>query len=374
MKKIASRVFALLGGCLTALFIAEFVLEVSNVWIGRHSDTMFTLVEYDPYLGWKTKPNLNTKVDLVDVEDIPVQTNTQGFWDQEFSLKKPENVCRIIFLGDSFTWGMGVREEERFSYLLQTMNPRWETLNFGVPGYGTDQALLLWQRLAHSFKPDMVVLTVYENDYKDNMFLVRYGRRKPYFEIAGDGDLVSKGVPVEPIDFWKDGIFNKVAPPYESFFEEPTQKRSRIIHWLAKNSNFARSLYTLWRRIETPSEDPPLSTQVSPPSLTVAQEEQVELLLALVSHLAEEVQAQGAKLIILFAGHLTPRHGVAMAALKTREITVINATSTVLAEQISSQESVYYRFSKHWTPAAHRAVAAILGEILQKQGLCEVTV
>lgn len=145
------RAIALLVGCFVSLLVAEVVLRLSNAWIGRHSDAMFTVIEYDRVLGWKMKPIINEKIDLVDVEDIPMRSNSSGFWDKEFVLQKPPDRCRIAFLGDSFTWGLGVREEERFTDLLAAANQGWESLNFGIPSYGTDQSLLVWQQLAHRY-------------------------------------------------------------------------------------------------------------------------------------------------------------------------------------------------------------------------------
>lgn len=379
-KKAAFRVVAVVAGGLMSLLLAEIALRVSNVWVGRHSDTMFTVIQYDDTLGWKMKPNIRGKVDLVDVEGIPVRSNSAGFWDEEFVPQKPLGRCRIVFLGDSFTWGMGVREEQRFTNLLAAANPEWESLNFGVPGYGTDQSLLLWQHIAHRYHPDLVILTIYQNDYVDNMYLVRYGRRKPYFELKQDERLVLRNVPVDRVDFWRDGIFNQAAPAYESFFQGPIQRRSRMVHWLAKNSDLVRFSYTLSRSNKISEDSRELGydkrearvTATSTISeLAPAQQMQVRLLGALVGQLAEQVKATGARFLAVFSGEPIPLYGLQRRAFSNGGIAYLDATSDVLAKRLpEGRKQVYYPYSRHWTPAAHRAIADLLTQSIRDQAVC----
>lgn len=386
MKKVLFRALAVVGGCLVSLLLAELVLKVSNIWIGRHSDTMFTVIEYDGILGWKMKPNIHEKVDLVDVEGIPVRSNSEGFWDNEFVLQKPLHRCRIAFLGDSFTWGMGVREEERFTNLVAAANPEWESLNFGLPGYGTDQSLLLWQHIAHRYQPDLVILTIYQNDYVDNMYVVRYGRRKPYFELKEGEKLELRNVPVDPTNFWNDGIYNQAAPPYVSFFQVPIQKRSRIVHWLVKNSNLARFSYTVFRAnnrrapVEAQEESRKSRYENLPGSNTVgssksepalAQQMQVSLLGALVEQLAEQVEAAGAGFAVVFSGEPILQYRLQQEAFSNGRIAYLDATTEVLANRLPDDRmQVYYPLSKHWSPAAHRVVADLVAKSIREQALC----
>lgn len=388
VKKTVFRAAAVVGGCLVSLLLAELVLKASNVWIGRHSDTMFTLIEYDEVLGWKMKPNINEKIDLVDVEGIPVRSNNAGFWDKEFDLQKPLHRCRIAFLGDSFTWGMGVRQEERFSDLVAAANPEWESLNFGVPGYGTDQSLLLWQHIARRYQPDLVILTIYQNDYIDNIYLVRYGRRKPYFELKGE-TLELKNVPVNPTDFWNDGIFNEAAPPYASFFPDPVQRRSRIAHWLAKNSDLVRFSYTVFRAVNIAvpveaQEESRRSNDGKPPhaytvassksQLSPAQLMQLRLLGAVVKQLAEQVEATGARFAVVLSGSRIPQYELQEEAFSKAGISYLDATSEVLASRLpGGKRQVYYPYSGHWTPAAHRVVGDLLAKSIRERALCADT-
>ena len=67
-------------------------------------------------------------------------------------------------------------------------------LNFGVPGYGTDQALLRLERDVLAYRPDVVVWGIFEtNPSRARRVFTFYA--KPRFGLAGDA-LVLGGVPV----------------------------------------------------------------------------------------------------------------------------------------------------------------------------------
>jgi len=104
----------------------------------------------------------------------------------------------VLFIGDSFVWGVDAEANERFTDLLRNRLPQYALVNAGVSGYGTDQEYLWLKRIWGHVHPDVVVLVFCtDNDRKDNSTNVRYGRyRKPYFEANADGTLTLKGQPV----------------------------------------------------------------------------------------------------------------------------------------------------------------------------------
>lgn len=78
-----------------------------------------------------------------------------GLPDEEFSLDaKPT----VMFLGDSFVWGLDSEADERFTELLKPKLPDYNVLAAGVAGFGTDQEYLLLKRLWPKVKPAVVVL------------------------------------------------------------------------------------------------------------------------------------------------------------------------------------------------------------------------
>lgn len=98
-----------------------------------------------------------------------VHQNSSGFREREFSAVKPAGTYRIAVVGDSFTWGNGVRQEDRYSNLLQARLPsHFEVLNFGAAGANTPQHHTLIGHLLSSAHPDFVLLQWYVNDVEDD--------------------------------------------------------------------------------------------------------------------------------------------------------------------------------------------------------------
>jgi hypothetical protein len=67
----------------------------------------------------------------------------------------------VVHLGDSMTFGEGVREVEAFPAVLDARQPDVVHANYGVWAVGTDFEYLLLQKILAAHRPAMVVLHVY---------------------------------------------------------------------------------------------------------------------------------------------------------------------------------------------------------------------
>src|SRR5512143_450760 len=69
--------------------------------------------------------------------------NARGYRDLERAIPKPPGVRRVVCLGDSFTWGVGVLFDDawpqRVERLLAREGGRWEAVNLGEAGLNTAQ-------------------------------------------------------------------------------------------------------------------------------------------------------------------------------------------------------------------------------------------
>src|SRR5262249_14367673 len=94
----------------------------------------------------------------------PIRNNSLGFREREIPRKSDR--YRIVVVGDSFTWGQGVEEQDRFSDRIElALGPSYEVFNFGRPGDNMPEHLdVLTQALAVS--PDFVLLQLYINDFE----------------------------------------------------------------------------------------------------------------------------------------------------------------------------------------------------------------
>ena len=102
----------------------------------------------------------------------------------------------ILTVGDSFTYGDEVRDEETWPAQLQRLTGR-RVLNGGVTGYGIDQMVLRAERCVAAHRPAILVLSFIADDVRRVEMRRLWWRDKPWFAVEGSG-LALKGVPVPP--------------------------------------------------------------------------------------------------------------------------------------------------------------------------------
>jgi lysophospholipase L1-like esterase len=99
-----------------------------------------------------------------------VVKNHFGFREREFDIPKPDGVYRVMVLGDSFTWGVGLAEEERYTAIAQSLlegafpGRKFEILNFGSPGLSTVDEKDRLNKYIDQVDPDLIVVGFTLND------------------------------------------------------------------------------------------------------------------------------------------------------------------------------------------------------------------
>jgi len=101
--------------------------------------------------------------------------NSLGLRGEDFPSEKPAGTSRILFVGDSFTFGEGVQDDETFASVLQERlrseagdgDRRTQVINAGVSGYNTQDEVRYLERKWLALEPDTVVLVFYLNDAYD---------------------------------------------------------------------------------------------------------------------------------------------------------------------------------------------------------------
>jgi hypothetical protein len=179
---------------IVTLAALEIILRVVDLRELREGVSERSLsYRYDAELGWMPIPGSSSTA--TNARTIHARHNSLGLRDEEFS---PDVKPTIMFLGDSFVWGLDAEADERFSELLKPRLPNHQILAAGVSGFGTDQEYVLLQKLWPKVKPAIVVLIFCtDNDRDDNSSNIRYeGYQKPYFTTAADGSLALAGQPV----------------------------------------------------------------------------------------------------------------------------------------------------------------------------------
>ena len=132
---------ALGAGVLVMLSLCEIGLRVVGLGHPYYSAPEAYQPGDDPRILFEPRPNFNGFS-----EGVPVRTNSRGLRERELPPQKPAGVRRVVFLGDSVTFGAGVRDDEPFPRLLEAAvngagGGPIETVNTGVVGYNTIQEL-----------------------------------------------------------------------------------------------------------------------------------------------------------------------------------------------------------------------------------------
>jgi lysophospholipase L1-like esterase len=122
-----------------------------------------------PLLGW-VQP-ANSRFYSIDA---PASINSAGLRDDEIPREKPDGEVRILALGDSFTFALGVRLEDIWPQQLERIlnerqaPQRFQVINAGVAGYNTRQELIYLLHDGYGWDPDLIVVGFYWNDLLGN--------------------------------------------------------------------------------------------------------------------------------------------------------------------------------------------------------------
>ena len=124
---------------------------------------MFSESDYLPY---RLRPGYTGRLRTPEF-DTTIRINSLGFRDKEFARTK-KGQYRILFLGDSFTFGWGVEAEESYPKLtekiLQNAHPPRpvETINAGFACcYSPDTYYLYLKKEGVTLDPDLIVVGFY---------------------------------------------------------------------------------------------------------------------------------------------------------------------------------------------------------------------
>ncbi|OCP05726.1 MULTISPECIES: SGNH/GDSL hydrolase family protein [unclassified Ensifer] len=122
-------------------------------------------VSAEPAIGHEHIPNASGVY-----MGVPVNINSIGLRNREVA-PVSDNAVRVVMLGDSLTFGWGVKEEDTPSRQLETVLNRaaagalkYDVINTGVGNYNTQMEVAYFLTKGSELKPDIVVLNYFIND------------------------------------------------------------------------------------------------------------------------------------------------------------------------------------------------------------------
>lgn len=149
----------LVGGVEIAFRLAGYGPGENKLQYIAHKD-----LDYIPAPDQDTRFCLNNPVHGAD--GLPIRINKYGQRGEDYPLEKEEGEYRVICLGDSLTFGPGVRDEETFAAVLQEIfrrrNPGTDKnvriINAAVNGYATVHYLRWAETQVDIYDPDLLIV------------------------------------------------------------------------------------------------------------------------------------------------------------------------------------------------------------------------
>jgi lysophospholipase L1-like esterase len=187
--------FRISGKCISYLFIQIVVimmlLEIFGYTVDPYGISYFpemaayldTMILEEP-IGYRNRPGLHD-----EFFGVPVVINSLGMRDREVP-ERGKNEFRILVVGDSLPFGIGVKFEDSLSYQLEKfMNEKGDnsrhirTLNMGVPSYNTEQELIQLKQTGIGLQPQLVILLYSSNDIEPKMWI--FEKRSSWYTNSG---------------------------------------------------------------------------------------------------------------------------------------------------------------------------------------------
>jgi hypothetical protein len=250
-KELSSKALLAFFGLLIGLALFEGYLRLT----GRGGQRFW---QENPHLGWFHVPNMEG-VYQKPCFSTWVGFNSRGLRDVEHDLDKPDDVYRIVILGDSYVEALQVKLEESFPRVLETLlnevnlGKRFETINLATTGFGSDQQYLSLKHYGLEYKPDLVILAFLTgNDVRNNYHVLERkdnNAPKPFFVLDQNAELHQ--VPFDlrggPLPNWVRGILGHL----------------RIYGWISETIRQSLVLHQLLWRLGVFRVPPPDVTDVA---------------------------------------------------------------------------------------------------------------
>lgn len=339
-----------------SLFVAEFALSYFNSNQVSEERMDPGMILYDAQLGWKLKPGWSGNHHHLDY-DVRYTINKDGFRGRVFS--QAENSYAVV--GDSFSFGLGVNDDETFTALLNNeKNSPTEFYNFSVPGYSTDQQLLLINKRVDKISANTLLVVYLGNDIFDNMrnYPLQAEHGKPYYALyEGTLQLKNTPVPLKP---------------------KPAAARKQTISSIVLGDNNQVSTFSAWlanlelsRRLNLFQVEPVLTNK----DMQERFSEPLKLLSALIGEINENVKENGGQLsVVLLPGKSYVEQQGSLSAQyqeyfreviqsqlsNSQSINVIDAALHLRTIHNSGVVNLYHPNEGHLTVSGHRYVAEFL--------------
>jgi len=323
-------------------------------WERQANATVFV---FDPQLGWTIGPHRKGK----GAAGERIFSSAEGARVESERFRLADRVpTRIALLGDSYVFGSDVDYEDTWAFSLQQrLGKDVQVENFGVPGYGVDQAYLRYLKDVRGRRPDIAILGLISHDLLRTTMV--------YYAVAWPGAAVPGAKPRFTMRNGQLILVNTPLPSPEAVYrDQPIQNLPFISydrmyrpadwqpHWydFSYLLRFGISWCATCRMYVSPLEN----------------QETVPLNGAILHAFIHEAMAAGTVPIVLFLPSYTEFHDPSgrlsgqslVTVLKESRVDFVDMTNCI--ERVNERE----RFTRYWhyTPQANFILSGCLRDIV----------
>lgn len=279
IRRLVDILIVIQIGIIGFLILRYFVYKPSVLSVNtlNNNDYVYDDTVRDFYYDFSPNKTVNFNLFSQNIKNQYV-VNADGLAESvNYSTEKPEGTYRIISLGDSFTFGLHIPQNQNFSKVLEKQlnntckkYQNYEVINFGVPGYDLRFAADKFIQKGKKYNPDMIVWWVgitdietydpevrkliniinsksdvprYDNDsvYTKAVDEIKEKKGENYFFVKAKDtflDLDKNSKSIKKLLIAEDGtvqvigkgVFNNNLPPdFESLIVEPSLEKNRDI-------------------------------------------------------------------------------------------------------------------------------------------------
>ena len=332
-KKWLSNIVTMLASTFIMLLVCELIIRF--FFPQELAPVKFM---YDKDMGLMHIPHLKGSEYYPGVYDFDFSNEENGFRTTHKGAVPDFINKKIMLIGDSFTYGKGVNDEETFAYRLQDylLGDSTQVINAGVEGRGTDHALRCYQHYKDEYQPNTVIYFSHFNDLADNM-------REEYYEIVNDSTL--------NIKTFEHALGGK----------KEVLRKSKLYNWLISNSHF----FALIKKVLVQKL---MSGQVVRYEDGIDMEKAKQLTAIYIDQLRKEVEADGRKFIAYYIpatndiearlkGEITEQEQFFDNYFKEKNITFYNLSADFIDSGETEILKHFYLLEGHWNPNGHQLAA-----------------
>ena len=300
------------------------------------------------------------------------RVNAHGLRGKEFSTDKAPGSFRVLMLGDSFTMGKGVEDDQTFSVVLENglradqaaCGTPVEILNAGVDSYAPVLGMLYLKNDLAALKPDLVVYNLDVSDLVQEAAYRRQALRGPDGQVTAVPQHAEPETTMESLRIWAERhlFFTRVALLYAN--------RLLGYHELTVRDVLTRAdaevvAHTLAGDVDRSAQWDSLFDSVTRMK-QYCDEHGIRFMLSVYpwAHQISDTEWVPGRYVFMPEGaQLSDK---SMTAIREHSaaagVELLDATPAFRAYHGS--EPLYFAYDMHWTAAGHRVMAASLAKDL----------